>query len=52
MEIPVIVVEPIPGVTTKPEGLLLLPSKFKYFVGCPSIAFATPSDPGLLAELA
>ena len=52
MDTPVIVVAPIPGVTTKPEGALFAPSKFKYFVGCPSIALATPSEPGLLAELA
>ena len=34
----------------KPAGALVPESKFKYFVGLPSIALATPSDPGLLAD--
>jgi len=33
-----------------PDGLLLLQSRFNYFVGLPSMALATPSDPGLFAD--
>ena len=50
IERPVTRVLPIEGVTIKPDGWLFFPSKFKYFVGFPSIALATPSDPGLFAD--
>jgi hypothetical protein len=50
IERPVTSVLPKDGETINPDGLLLLPSKLRYFVGFPSIAFATPSDPGLFAE--
>ena len=42
-------VPPTRGVTVKP---VLSLSKFRYFVGWLSIALATPSEPGLLFELA
>jgi hypothetical protein len=41
---------PKAGETINPEGFPFAPSKLRYFVGFPSIAFATPSDPGLFAE--
>src|SRR4030095_8750902 len=42
-------VAPTDGVTVKP---VLTWSKLRYFVGALSIALATPSDPGLLLEVA
>ena len=49
--IPLITVWPTDGVTTKPVTLALLaPSKLRYLFFVPSIALATPSDPGLLDE--
>src|SRR5438045_579374 len=49
--IPVTQVTPTPGVTTKPAGLAsLAKSRFRYLAGVPSIALATPSEPGLFAE--
>jgi hypothetical protein len=50
---PVTRVAPTFGETTKPEGLMgsgLRLSKFRYLVGLPSIALATPSEPGLFED--
>ena len=48
---PVTTVRPMEGETSKPEGLPpVRVSKFRYFVGLPSMALATASEPGLLAE--
>src|SRR2546429_3873230 len=42
---------PTDGVTTNPEALAsLAESRFKYFAWLLSMAFATPSEPGLLEE--
>src|SRR5688500_12345950 len=58
-EIPDTRVNPTPGVTTNPDGENVPmvfpsrpPSKFRYFVVLLSMAFATPSEGGLFAELA
>src|SRR5438876_67283 len=53
MRMPVTRVTPTEGVTTKPEGLIgsgRRESKFRYLVVLPSIALATPSELGLLAD--
>src|SRR6478672_8480954 len=50
MDNPLTMVTPIEGLTTKPAGALVPESKFKYLVGFPSMALATPSEPGLFAE--
>src|SRR2546430_8479607 len=51
MVMPVTRVLPIDGVTTNPEGLAsLAESRFRYFAWVLSMAFATASEPGLLAE--
>ena len=49
---PTITVAPTDGVTAKPDGLKLAAaeSKFRYLAVVPSIALATPSEAGLLAE--
>jgi hypothetical protein len=41
---------PKDGETINPEAPPFAPSKLRYFVGFPSIAFATPSDPGLFED--
>src|SRR3954469_10574132 len=49
MRIPVTHVTPTEGLTMKPEGLMgsgRRESKFRYLVVLPSIALATPSEPG------
>src|SRR5439155_18056341 len=46
---PLTMVEPAVGVTVKP---VLLMSKFRYLFWVLSIALATPSEPGLLFEVA
>src|SRR6266496_1802291 len=51
MLMPWIRVAPAEGVTMKPAGFAsLAKSRFRYLAGVPSIALATPSDPGLFAE--
>src|SRR5687768_9041279 len=50
---PFTTVAPMEGVTTKPAGVALLArSRLRYFAVVPSMALATPSDPGLFEELA
>src|SRR5215471_5035939 len=49
--IPVMTEAPTEGVTIKPASLAsLAESKFKYLAWVPSMALATPSDPGLFDE--
>ncbi len=50
MAIPVIQVTPTEGETMNPVIPFVPASKFRYFAVVPSMALATPSEPGLFAE--